>query len=592
MANVKISELPVATTLNGAELVPVVQAGVTKQTTIANIPPFRIVGPNTIDIYVNADTGSNSNSGLTSNTAFLTIQKAVDVLCANYYLINAVATIHVLAASNAYAVTQLKPYVGTWNPDPGTPSGGAPDSGFTCPRILVYNGATVTGSSGLGCFVSVQAHPAWCIIVNGFLNANAGGYCIQADFGSTIYVAGSATGNFGNAGQGVFIAQWNSQIEILRGSTLRFSAGGGSGILARATRGGQILVQAGGTPATFLLANAAGTAASSYSDCPNFTTATAYADTDGLIDLSAVAYSGVSNGGFGAVELTGAQIIDKHLIKSRVLGAGTQFVIDRRTKLQGAATYYVNFSTGNDGYDGLSASANADTHRGPFKTPAACIEWIARYIDTGGYAVTINLADGTYSAAPIIANLPFVGGGAVSVVGNTTTPANVDFACTGVGPAIAISNGAQLSVSGVRVACTDNNSINVTGQNSKLTMNGAWTSAATAGVGLSAANGAEIHLAANYTLSDDQLYHWLAFDSGRLFFDGGTLTISAGVDVTYFVVGQNMGLVKVAAAGATFSGSLNSGNMGLADGLSLINDGGTTLPGTGPITTSNGGIAI
>lgn len=36
MANVKISELPVATTpLTGAELVPVVQGGVTKQTTSA-----------------------------------------------------------------------------------------------------------------------------------------------------------------------------------------------------------------------------------------------------------------------------------------------------------------------------------------------------------------------------------------------------------------------------------------------------------------------------------------------------------------------------------------------------------------------------
>jgi len=38
MANVKISELPIATTpLTGAELVPVVQGGITKQTTAAYV---------------------------------------------------------------------------------------------------------------------------------------------------------------------------------------------------------------------------------------------------------------------------------------------------------------------------------------------------------------------------------------------------------------------------------------------------------------------------------------------------------------------------------------------------------------------------
>lgn len=38
MAGTKISELPVATTLTGAELVPVVQSGATKQTTLAQMP--------------------------------------------------------------------------------------------------------------------------------------------------------------------------------------------------------------------------------------------------------------------------------------------------------------------------------------------------------------------------------------------------------------------------------------------------------------------------------------------------------------------------------------------------------------------------
>jgi hypothetical protein len=75
MANVKISELPVATTpLSGAELVPIVQGGITEQTTVNdirsvaskadvitatasqtlfNLTGTYVVGSNTLAVFVN-----------------------------------------------------------------------------------------------------------------------------------------------------------------------------------------------------------------------------------------------------------------------------------------------------------------------------------------------------------------------------------------------------------------------------------------------------------------------------------------------------------------------------------------------------------
>jgi len=61
MADVKISALPVATTpLSGAEILPIVQGGVTTQVSVSNLTAARTVEASTID--VNANTGAGTSA--------------------------------------------------------------------------------------------------------------------------------------------------------------------------------------------------------------------------------------------------------------------------------------------------------------------------------------------------------------------------------------------------------------------------------------------------------------------------------------------------------------------------------------------------
>jgi hypothetical protein len=112
MADKKISELDAATALDGTELVPIVQGGETVRTTVAAIGRETVTADRVY--YVNNSTGSDSNSGLTSLLPFLTIQKAVDVICNDIFISGAKVSIQLAdTAVNYDEFLDLGPWQGT-----------------------------------------------------------------------------------------------------------------------------------------------------------------------------------------------------------------------------------------------------------------------------------------------------------------------------------------------------------------------------------------------------------------------------------------------------------------------------------------------
>jgi len=112
-----------------------------------------------------------------------------------------------------------------------------------------------------------------------------------------------------------------------------------------------------------------------------------------------------------------------------------------REVLTANRTYYVR-TDGNDSNTGL-----ANTSGEAFLTIQKAID-VVTALDNGGYNITISVADGTY-ATGFTANSPFIGGGSVNVIGNTSTPDN----CV-IGPKnipFRISDGAKVTIKGFKV---------------------------------------------------------------------------------------------------------------------------------------------
>jgi hypothetical protein len=86
-----------------------------------------------------------------------------------------------------------------------------------------------------------------------------------------------------------------------------------------------------------------------------------------------------------------------------------------REVIAGYRTYYVR-TDGNNSNNGLNSGTT-----GAFQTIQKAVD-VACSLDLNGYAVTIMVADGTYTGTVVLK--PTTGGGYVDIIGNLTTPTN------------------------------------------------------------------------------------------------------------------------------------------------------------------------
>lgn len=188
------------------------------------------------NFYVST-TGSDSNNGLSTGTAWLTVQNALNVLSTQYDLNGFIATINLADGtySSATAIV-VPPFVGGTNLPPVTITGSPA-------AIMVYTGAY----SGSGTSFAIRAIGGGAAIsINGItINAATAG-TLQALLGGYIRFTGVTFGAVSNSG--VFGAQLNALENGIIQAGGAFTIAGGGYSYAAVTDGGKIILE---TPMTF-----------------------------------------------------------------------------------------------------------------------------------------------------------------------------------------------------------------------------------------------------------------------------------------------------------------------------------------------------
>ncbi len=254
-----------------------------------------------------------------------------------------------------------------------------------------------------------------------------------------------------------------------------------------------------------------------------------------------------------------------------------------REALTANRTYYVR-TDGSNSNNGLS-----NTSGGAFLTIQKAIDTVLK-LDLGGYAVTIQVGAGTYTAGAAV-TMPFVGG-LVTLTGDTTTPTNVVISTT-ASDAINVTNGAVLFVQGFQLKTTTSGACIKVDGGSVVRLSGKMdfnVCNASSGWHIFAANGAVIYIETNYVISGGADKHWLATDGAILQMPAArTITLTGTPAFTQFAYASRLGLMQVWSA--TFSGSA-TGSRYVIDTNSVIftNLGGASfLPGNAAGAVASGG---
>lgn len=247
-----------------------------------------------------------------------------------------------------------------------------------------------------------------------------------------------------------------------------------------------------------------------------------------------------------------------------------------REKLVGNRTYYVR-TDGNDSNSGL-----ANTAGGAFLTMQRAVDVCVK-LDLNGYAVTIQVAAGTY-AGGIHMTVPFFGG-TVTVVGDTVTPSNV--VCSSSAP-LYLENGSILYFGGFKFTSAAATYAALVSSNSTLYINGKMEYATS---GALAANGfGSILISAPYTISAGGAVHYWPASNGVISASGLTITLTGTPPFSAaFAYATSMGNLSV--FGNTFVGAATGKRYHADSNAVIFTDGGGAnyLPGNVAGETASGG---
>lgn len=228
-----------------------------------------------------------------------------------------------------------------------------------------------------------------------------------------------------------------------------------------------------------------------------------------------------------------------------------------RVKLTANRTYYVA-TTGSDSNDCLALIT-------PCLTMQNAANLAQRNVDTAGFDVIVQLADGTYTSGLNVSR-PLVGGGSVILTGNVGTPANVIVSPTGAN-AITASSGSLVVLTGLELRTTTSGGCVQSSGYAQVVISASVRFGACVGAQMQADSFGAVVLTSNYTISGGSVAHFSGINQGRISTSTAiTVTLtgtpafsvtfaSASVLSTLYVPGITF---SGAATGVRYSGNLNS----------------------------------
>nr|WMC99349.1 hypothetical protein RAR13_11895 [Aminobacter aminovorans] len=220
-----------------------------------------------------------------------------------------------------------------------------------------------------------------------------------------------------------------------------------------------------------------------------------------------------------------------------------------REKLTANRTYYVR-TDGSDSNDGL-----ANTSGGALLTLQAAWNKVAA-LDLSIYAVTIKVADGTYTGVVALSSMP-VGGSSITIEGNTTTPANCHINATATCFLMSAPLPCAMTIKGFKMTFTGSSlsavRMDATGTITVSSNELAGGSTGFAGAYRVSVRGAQINISTGHTISGGMSCFCQAF-GGFIQIFSVTVTLTGTPAWSWTgVVANDMG--EVSAVGVTFSGA-------------------------------------
>ncbi len=236
--------------------------------------------------------------------------------------------------------------------------------------------------------------------------------------------------------------------------------------------------------------------------------------------------------------------------------------------------------TGNDSNNG-----QAQTRAGAFLTPQQAINSAAS-LDLGASAVTIQLADSTYTSAMSLKS--YMGAGPITIQGNSSTPSNVLFDCTAT-PAVANSVLGAYALKDFKLQTSAGGLISANGTTTVVNFSGLVFGAAST-IHITATTGATVSATGNYSITGGGQAHIYAISGGVIVLSGKTITLTGTPAFSAAFAWTDRGLGMFDVFSITFSGSATGTRYIINNNSVCFTNGGgaTYFPGNASGTTSNG----